>query len=68
MEQLKRAKAFRERCAQALKYDDEFALYQLTPPGPGKDDLARSLRSSNPAFRGLIAADHVIAQLRHSLG
>jgi len=34
--QLEHAKAFRERCRQALKNNAEFALYKLTPSGSGK--------------------------------
>ena len=38
--QLEHAKAFRERCRQALKNNAEFALYKLTPSGSGGPNRA----------------------------
>jgi hypothetical protein len=60
---LEAAKAAQKRFEQALKANPEFQLYQLTPPGPGRETLFRSLVSSSENFRGWNATSHVIAQI-----
>ena len=65
--QLMRARALCENHhKRALANNAEYQLYLLTPSGPGKDSLFRSLLSSSPAFRELIAADQAIAEMMRS--
>jgi hypothetical protein len=67
MQVLDRAKARHEEHERAINASatlrDEFALYRLTPPGPGKAALFRSLRLSSPDFRGWFSTGLAIEEI-----